>query len=360
MSIKFRMANETFKKEWNEVVERSPSSEIFHLFEWGELIEKTYNIRVFRLIAEVNNRIVGVLPFVHFNNPIFGRKIVSLPFADIGGFCVVNEDYSVSAGLIQKLVRVAKELNADFVELRSLQENAKDLSGFGFTEGFQAFTYRLNTSIPYDDIWRKYNKKIRHNIRKMKKLGLEIKETQRKSDIHNYYQIYLKRMKDLGTPPAHLSYWKNMWDLFYPKGMMKLIFTVLDNRAIAGFVALMFKKKLYFVLNVSLKRFWKYYGLNELLFDWYIRYACENRYESVDFGRTRRGTGVQRFKEKGWGVERVPLCTYYLFLHGKMKNPLEIALSTDANVYAEVLRRLVPTSVTPALGHFIRRKIGDV
>lgn len=360
MNVKFRFADETYKKEWNEVVKGSPSSEIYHLFEWGELIERTYRIRVFRLIAEVNNRIAGVLPFALFRNPIFGHKVVSLPFADMGGFCAVNEGDVVSAGLIQKLTRVAKELDADFVELRSLQENANDLSRFDFTESFQAFTYRLNTTIPYDDVWRKYNKKIRHNVRKMKKLGLKIKETQCKSDIYNFYRIYLERMKDFGTPPAPLSYWKNMWDIFYSKGMMKLIFTVLDNRAIAGFVAVMFKKKLYFVLNVSSKRFWKYYGLNELLFDWYIRYACENGYDFVDFGRTRKGTGVQRFKEKGWGVERLPLCTYYLFLRGMMKNPLETALSADTSVYAKVWRRLVPTSITPAVGSFIRRQVGDV
>jgi len=119
-------------------------------------------------------------------------------------------------------------------------------------------------------------------------------------------------------------------------------------------------KKLYFVLNVSFKKFWKYRGLNESLFDWYIRYACENGYELVDFGRTRKGTGVQKFKEKGWGVERISLCTYYLFLHGKMKNPLETALNTDTNLYGKVWRRFIPTSITPTLGHFIRKRVGDV
>ncbi len=36
---------------------------------------------------------------------------------------------------------------------------------------------------------------------------------------------------------------------------MKLIFTVLDDKEIAGFIALLFKRKLYFFLNVSLKNF---------------------------------------------------------------------------------------------------------
>lgn len=359
MTVKFRIIDETYRKEWNDVVQGSHTSEIFHLFEWGELVEKTYNIRVFRLAAEVNGKIVGILPFVQFSTLLFGRKIVSFPFADMGGFCTVSEADVVPRGLVRELIKVAQRCNVDFIEFRSFQENANNLIDMGFHEGFQAFSYRLNTSVPYDVIWKKYNKKIRHNIRKMKKLGLKIREAQYKSDIDKYYRIYLERMKDFGTPPAPLAYWKNMWDMFYPKRMMKLIFTVLDDRAIAGFVVLFFKRKLYFVLNVSLKRFWKYYGLNELLFDWYIQYACENGYEQVDFGRTRKGTGVQKFKEKGWGVERIPLCTYYLFLQGKMKNPLEMALDTN-NLYSRVWRRFVPTFLTPTFGHFIRKRIGDV
>jgi len=262
------MIDEAYRKEWNDVVQKSSASEIFHLFEWGELIKKTYNIRVFRLAAEVDGKIVGILPFVHFGTPFFGRKIVSLPFADIGGFCTVGENGAVPRGFVRKLIKVAKRFNVDFIEFRSFRENANDLIDMGFHEGFQAFSYRLNTSVPYDVIWKKYNKKIRHNIRKMKKLCLEIREAQCKSDIDKYYRIYLERMKNFGTPPAPLAYWKNMWDIFYPERMMKLIFTVLDGRPIAGFVVLLFKKKLYFILNVSLKKFWKYYGLNELLFDW--------------------------------------------------------------------------------------------
>jgi hypothetical protein len=357
---KFRLADADNRNEWNEVVQGSNASEIYHLFEWSELLERTYGIRVFRLVAEVDGKISGILPFVQYSNPFFGRKLVSLPFADEGGVCTKSEDDSVAKGLVHEFMRLAKRLNVDFAEVRSLKQNEAPLIQEGFVEGFEAYSYLLNTSLPYDTISRNYGKKIRHNIKKMKAQGLEIIEAQSRSDVNIYYRIYLERMKDFGTPPAPLSFWKNMWDIFHPKGMMKLIFTFIDNRPAAGFVALLFKKKLYFALNVSLRRFWKYYGLNEMLFDWYIQYACKNGYDSVDFGRTRRGTGVQKFKEKGWGVERIPLCTYYYFLQGKARNPLETALDTDTNLYSKAWRTLVPTSLTPTLGYFVRKSIGDV
>ena len=359
MNIKFRFAERTENKEWNKVVEKSDQSEIYHSFEWGELLEKTYNVKVFRLVTEINNTIVGILPFVYFNNPIFGRKIISLPFSDTGGSLLLDEYHDLSRKFIKELIKIAKNWNANFIEFRLLQEKTNDLSSLNFTPGLQAFTYRLDTTKPYEEIWHNYSKKIKHNIRKMKDIGIRIREAQSEHDIGIYYNIYLRRMKDFGTPPAPFPFWRNMWNIFHPKKRMKLIFTVLDDKEIAGFTALLFKRKLYLLLNVSLTEFWKYYGLNELLFNWYIKYACENQYELVDFGRTRKGTGVQRFKEKGWGTKRIPLSIYHLFLHGRMRNPLEMALQTN-NIYAKAWKKFVPTNITPFLGYLLRKNIGDV
>jgi hypothetical protein len=359
MRIKFRFATNEEKEELNEVVANSSTSEIFHSYEWGNLLEKTYNIKFFRLVSETNNEIIGILPFIYFQNPFFGPKMVSLPFADIGGPITTDKHRNMPDKLTKELIKIARKWNTRFIEIRSLQKNANHLSLLGFVSSLQAFTYRLNTARPYNEIWKNYNKKIRHNIRKMGNLGIKIKEAKVIDDINTYYAIYLERMKNFGTPPAPLSFWRNMWRIFHPKGQMKLIFTVLDDKEIAGFTALLFKRKLYFILNVSLKKFWKYYGLNELLFDWYIKYACENQYDLVDFGRTRKDTGIQRFKEKGWGTERISLNTYCYFLRGKKQNPLETALKTD-NIYSKAWNVLIPTPITPVLGYLLRKNIGDV
>jgi FemAB-related protein (PEP-CTERM system-associated) len=345
---------------WNNFIEKSPHASLYHTWEWGELIEKTYGTKVFRLLAKDNDTIVGVLPFATFDSVLFGRKIVSVPFSDVGGFCVSDGYSECSKGLVLELLKIAEKLNAEFIELRMLSQEEKNLFQLGLVRGFQAFTYWLNTKLPYDKIQAAYSKKIRKNIRKAKKEGLRVREAKKISDVDKYYKLYLARMKDFGTPPAPLSFWRNMWRIFYPKNMMKLIFTVVDDREIAGFVSLLFKKKLYFILNVSSKVYWRYRGLNDLLFDEYIKYACENGYELVDFGRTRMDTGVHSFKEKGWGCEQVPLNKYYFFMRGKMRNPLDMQLSSSMNIYAKAWRTLCPTSLTPIFGFWIRQRVGDV
>ncbi|HLE75271.1 MAG TPA: GNAT family N-acetyltransferase [Candidatus Bathyarchaeia archaeon] len=345
---------------WSNFIEKCPRASVYHTWEWKELIEKTYGVKVFRLVAKENNTIVGVLPFATFDSVLFGRKIVSLPFSDVGGFCVSDGYSECSKGLVLELLRIAKKLNAEFVELRMLSQEEENLSRLGFVIGFQAFTYRLNTKSPYDKIQAAYSKKIRKNIRKAKKDGLRVREAKKISDVDKYYKLYLGRMKDFGTPPAPLSFWRNMWRIFYPENMMKLIFTVVDDREIAGFISLLFKKNVYFILNVSSKVHWKYRGLNDILFDEYIKYACEHGYESVDFGRTRIDTGVYGFKEKGWGCEQVPLNKYYSFLRGKMRNPLDTQLSSNMTIYAKAFSTFCPTFLAPIFGCWIRQRAGDV
>jgi len=344
---------------WNNFIEECPHASVYHTWEWGELIEKAYDIKLFRLIAEENGTIVGVLPFTTFDSALFGRKIVSLPFSDVGGFCVSDGYLECSKELVRELLRIAKKLNVESIELRMPSQNERNLLKLGFVRGFQAFTFWLNTKLPYDKIQSAYSKKIRKNVRKAKKEGLRVREAKKISDVDKYYKLYLARMKDFGTPPAPISFWRNMWRIFYPKNMMKLIFTVVDDREIAGFVSLLFKKRLYFILNVSSKAYWTYRGLNDLLFDEYIKYACEHGYELVDFGRTRMGTGVHSFKEKGWGCEQVPLNKYYLFFRGKMRNFLDIQLTPNMTIYAKAWKTFCPLFLTPILGYWIRKKIGD-
>ena len=162
-------------------------------------------------------------------------------------------------------------------------------------------------------------------------------------------------MMELGTPPAPKSFWSNIWDYLYPN-KLKLIFTVKQGMHIAAFMALIHKKRLYFFANVSDSSQWKLRGLNDILIDWYIQYACENGIEEVDFGRTRHRTGVMKFKEKGWGCIPLEVCKYYLFLRG-VRNPLDGSL--QSSIYAKAWSRFIPKMAAPILGYFIRKNIGD-
>jgi len=64
-------------------------------------VEKTYNHKPLYLIAKENGVIKGVLPLFLMRSVIFGKKLVSVPFAPYGGVCADSE--TVEKALIDEV-----------------------------------------------------------------------------------------------------------------------------------------------------------------------------------------------------------------------------------------------------------------
>ena len=64
-------------------------------------MEKTYNHKPLYLIAKENGVIKGVLPLFLMRSVIFGKKLVSDPFAPYGGVCADSE--TVEKALIDEV-----------------------------------------------------------------------------------------------------------------------------------------------------------------------------------------------------------------------------------------------------------------
>lgn len=344
------------KNSWDCAVDQYSNSEVYHLFDWAEIIQETYKVKTFRLVVKENENILAALPIIFFNSPLFGKKLVSLPFCDYGGFFGNMENKEIIMLLLKEIARLAHSLEANFVELRMLSRKDESLTRMRFVRGITALTYRLKADRSYSEILSNvYSAKVRKDLRRAEREGLEVKEASKRNDLEIFYGIYLRRMIELGTPPAPKMFWTKLWDHFHPQ-RLKLIFTMKEDNPIAAFIALIHKRRLYLLLNVSDSRQWGLRGLNDVLYDWYIRFACENGLQDVDFGRTRHGTGVMEFKEKGWGGMPIEVCKYYLFLRG---NENLVDKSIQSGIYAKAWRRFVPRIVSPALGYIVRKNIGD-
>ena len=55
------------------------------------MVKKTYKHKPIYLVAKENDEIKGVLPLFLMKSMIFGKKLVSVPFAPCGGACADNE-----------------------------------------------------------------------------------------------------------------------------------------------------------------------------------------------------------------------------------------------------------------------------
>ena len=159
-------------------------------------MEKTYKHKPIYLIAKEEGEIKGVLPLFLMKSMFFCKKLVSVPFAPYGGACADNE--TVEKALIEEAKRITEECGTDYLELRNLNSNKNEL-GLGLVANNNYVTFILNLSHDSDIVWKGFNNKVRNAIRKALKSNLEIRSD---NNLKDFYGLYTKNMRDLGTPPS--------------------------------------------------------------------------------------------------------------------------------------------------------------
>ena len=102
--------------QWNDFLQQHPQGSYYHLYEWSDINAQALKNPSFNLIARDGARIRGVLPLTLVASPLFGRVLCSMPFVNYGG--PVADDPAVTDALVKAACDRARELNADYLELR--------------------------------------------------------------------------------------------------------------------------------------------------------------------------------------------------------------------------------------------------
>lgn len=330
--------------EWNNIVD-SNFSHIYHSYEWSELLNIVHGHGIFYLI-EKN----GIFPLAHIDSRIFGNRLISLPFADYGGPCASNN--KTVEMLIKRAEDVALDLNVDFIEIRSPNENYYSLlEKNGFIRRDDYFTFRLNLNQNISNLWDVVGRKNRNMIRKAKKNSVKIALMQDKSDMRLFYKIYTKNMKELGSPPQPLKYFECLWAYFFPDKLLPLLAKYNDMH-IAGGLFFKHGNTIHHSYQSSIKENLNL-GQNNLMIWHVIKWGCENKYKFLDFGRTRVSAGNFLFKRK-WGGDMTVMPYFYKFMQKELKERDEIKYKHLSNLWSKYM----PECLSNIIGPPIIKKIG--
>jgi len=327
-------------KEWNSIVTTHQDAKIYHLYEWGILLNTIHDHRIFYL---KENTAVLLLALV--NSPLFGKRLISLPFADYGG--PIANDLEDLRKILERTKQLAKNLNVDYVEIRAPPLKYQSILGeHGFTKRENYFTFIIELDRSIEDLWAGIGKKNRNMVRKAKRSGIRIKEAENKEDLRVFYYLYLKTMKKLGSPPQPYSYFKKIWDLFYPDHLLIPI-AMLDNIPIAAGLFFLYKDKIHYAYGCSLKDYLTY-GPNNLILWYVIEWGNKRGFKSLDLGRTRKNAGNVLFKKR-WGGEKVSMPYFYLF-HKKELNELpEIRYKLISRMWAKFMPEIIANRIGPLI-----------
>ncbi|MCI0557583.1 MAG: GNAT family N-acetyltransferase [Nitrososphaera sp.] len=346
------------------------------MFGWRDVIHNTYGHATYYVMAcereddagrensegpgKSTVNVLGVLPLVHLKHAVFGNYLVSLPFLDGGG--VLADCRAAEQALLFEAIRLGREVGAARIELRHEQPllwwdeiSALYMENAGEPLKTAAGTHKVRMLLTLPDsfqtLTKAFNSKLRNQINKPLKEGLSSR-TGGIELLADFYRIFLANMRDLGSPVHSIKLMQQVLREFPEQS--KIIVVYGANEPMASALVVGFNRILANPWASSLR---KYAPLspNMLLYFRMLEYACDNKYQTFDFGRSSPGEGTYKFKEQ-WGAVPAPLYWYCISVDGK---PLDLERSDKAR-FEKAIRywKMLPLPVTRIIGPSIRKHIG--
>jgi FemAB-related protein (PEP-CTERM system-associated) len=163
--------------------------------------------------------------------------------------------------------------------------------------------------------------------------------------------MFCESMRYHGTPVYPRLFLHEIIDRF--PAQTNLFFVHEGGRPVAGVLNLLFGDVL-MPFYAGADRSYRPRGVDDYLYLAIMRWGRENGYRVFDFGRSKRGTGAYKFKQR-WGMEEVPLAYQYHLVRAR-----ELPNVSPANPRYQAVIRLwqkLPLPVTRLLGPMIVKRV---
>lgn len=320
--------------------------EVYMPEKWLALLRDVHGYRVFNLGSGGK----ACFPLAMVKSVILGNRLISLPFADYGGALPSSEEGV--AALVGDADRLARELKVDFLEIRAPHAAHHEIfHKCGFKKRDDYITYILSLDPALEDLWAGIGVKNRNMVRKAEKNMVQIREASGRDDLDDFFRVYLKTMKRLGSPPQPYRFFERLWDFFYLENLF-MPMAVFEGRCIAAGLYLVGKHNIHHAYSCYARDFSPLAPNN--LIQWHaIKWAKQSGLKYFNFGRTREKAGNQLFKRR-WGGEPVPMPYYYKFYHKELKERQEVKYQFLARIWS----RFVPGAVARCIGPWLIRQVG--
>ena len=281
---------------WDRFVEAHPEGRFSQLHGY-RCIEAVYGYRPCYLGFEKEGRLVGVLPSFRARSLLFGRRLLSQPFSEYGGFLLdPGLAESDAAAIVERVRGVLRELRVPLLETHGGQGQGPSRARLALTNPQQLACLDLEPS--EEELWGKViSRHVRKAVNKAEREGLSCVEAHDDATLGSvFYPLYVRSMTRLGAPPHPLSYFTACAHALGQR--MRIFWAVKGGTKIAGLLGFTCGRRVSIVNIVSDERFWELRP-NDLVHWEFIKWARANGFRSFDFGSVRYA-GQEQFKSK-WG-----------------------------------------------------------
>jgi CelD/BcsL family acetyltransferase involved in cellulose biosynthesis len=292
--------------DWLGLVERSPAAEVFHHPLWLELLHAQYGYEFQACCVTGGGEIEAGIPIARVESRLTGRRLVSIPFSDVCAPLLAGD--ANPAALDALGPALAGEAERSGLEL-TVHAALPSIPGAFVQPSF--FRHLLPLASDPAEVEGRYSKsQVKRGIKKARREGLRAERRTDAAALDAFYALHLETRRRLGVPTQPKRFIRRFEQLF--DAGLGFVELVLDgDEPIAAAVFLTFNGTITYKYGASdagklAKR------PNNLLFAETIRWACEQGFHTLDFGRTDvDNEGLRAFK-RSWGAEEVELSYTYL------------------------------------------------
>lgn len=336
-----RVGECTDRQAWDEYVGRDGTG-LFHRWNWNDVFA-VYRLPVCRLAAYRGDRIVGVLPVVEQRSRLFKHQLASLPWFDAAG--VLADDEPEIQALVEAVLQLRQSKSAELIQLRQIDDQ-------GLSPHCRRDKLLMRLALPGDseELWSRLKAKVRNQIRKGEKSGLDV-VCGGEDLLPALYDVYSHNMRDLASPSHSLAFFEAICRAF-PSEVQ--IWNVRLGEATIGAGLTMANGSCLEIPWASSLRRYNRLCVNHIMYWKILEQACQSGFAWFHFGRSTVGSGTYKFKQQ-WGAEELPL--YWYFIGDAEAVADETGDPAERFGMARELWSRLPVSVSRRLGPWLISKL---
>lgn len=284
---------------------------VFHHSAWAELLQKSFKHMqsMYFILEDDKNQIAGGIPLFLVKSRLTGNRLVSVPFASACIPLVSNlEDFEQ---LTQAITEKLKEHQCSYLAMK--MRDHSDLLNNSMLKKFRyCKSHVLAIDKDLDTLKKSFHKtSIQQRLTRAERAGFVTRVGTSLDDMRIFHHLFtLDRVKKVGRPPHPYRYFKNMWEILYPKDMLSVHLLEHEGKTIGGMLLYKIKNTVLLQHGVSDKQYNKY-GPTQFLIWKAIQLYHKEGLQFFDLGQAGlENKGLIEFKRR-WQPKEYDLFHLY-------------------------------------------------
>lgn len=288
-------------RPWADYLLSNPAADIGAHPAWGAVFGEAYGLTSMLLIVKEQERIVGGVPLVYFDNRFTGKALISMPYLLYGGILADTDE--VRAMLLAECRNLMQVAGCDYVELRNLCDTPENASDKAVQD---RVTFWLDVTRPADEIFASFKKQLRTRLRRADEVGLE----RRSGDavLDDFHHLYCLAMREHGTPPKSKAFFAAVRR--HLKEHTDVFVAYKDGVPVGGKFGFRYKDRVTMEWGAFPDRH-KHLLANYMLTWKLIQEEAAGPTQVIDFGRSPLKSGGYNYK-RNWTEDQRQITTDYL------------------------------------------------